>query len=109
MNAKLTVKIKYDEPASDRDIRRALDWLMMHAAGEGLLSPEDGTIDTWSYEISIEQDDAEDQRLLQGTDDGDECPLCQCGTVEHADGAVKCRGECGSSVLLEPDEVNRED
>lgn len=33
---------------------------------------------------------------LLDTDDGDECPLCQCGTVEHGDGEVVCCGECGS-------------
>jgi hypothetical protein len=40
-------------------------------------------------------------KLLRETDHGDECPLCQCGTVEHADGEVKCRGECGATVPLQ--------
>ena len=38
------------------------------------------------------------RRLLRETDPGDECPVCQCGTVEHVDGYVKCRGECGACV-----------
>lgn len=28
----------------------------------------------------------------------DECPLCQCGTVEIVGDEVRCRGECGSVV-----------
>ena len=28
--------------------------------------------------------------------DGDECPVCGCGTVERVLGWLKCRGECGS-------------
>jgi hypothetical protein len=40
--------------------------------------------------------DKEEISLLQATADGDECPLCQCGTVEHKGGEVVCRGECGS-------------
>lgn len=32
-----------------------------------------------------------------GLEHGDECPLCQCGTVEIDDtGAAACRGECGA-------------
>ena len=38
--------------------------------------------------------------LLQRAVPGDECPLCRCGTVEFADGYVKCRGECGAAVEL---------
>jgi len=30
------------------------------------------------------------------SEDGDECPACQNGTVEVVDGEVRCRGECGS-------------
>lgn len=36
--------------------------------------------------------------MLRDTDHGDECPICECGTVEHVDGEIKCRGECGSVV-----------
>ena len=39
---------------------------------------------------------AEQEILLSRAEDGDECPLCQCGTVEVRDGDVSCRGECGA-------------
>ena len=45
---------------------------------------------------------ADDEILLSRAEDGDECPLCQCGTVEIVVSAriywVKCRGECGNST-----------
>jgi hypothetical protein len=42
---------------------------------------------------------ADDEILLSRADDGDECPLCQCGTVEVDDGLVSCRGECGAVTM----------
>jgi len=39
-----------------------------------------------------------DTEALRNTDDGDECPLCLCGTVEHTATHVSCCGECGNSV-----------
>jgi hypothetical protein len=36
--------------------------------------------------------------MMLETDHGDECPLCQCGTVEHTEDEIKCRGECGVVV-----------
>ena len=49
-------------------------------------------------DIAASEEDIEesDESLLQGTDDGDECPLCENGTVEHRDGWVECCGECGA-------------
>jgi hypothetical protein len=38
------------------------------------------------------------EALLANTADGAECPLCKTGTVEHKDGWVTCRGECGSWI-----------
>jgi hypothetical protein len=43
-----------------------------------------------------------EEAMLLATDHGDECPLCECGTVEHVDGQVKCRGECGAVALKPP-------
>ena len=42
----------------------------------------------------------DDRELLHSTAHGDECPLCHNGTVEHAEGEVRCRGECGAAVEL---------
>tara|TARA_R110000822_G_scaffold4148_1_gene17862 strand:- start:406 stop:864 length:459 start_codon:yes stop_codon:yes gene_type:complete len=33
---------------------------------------------------------------------GDECPLCENGTVEVTETDVTCRGECGATIDLEP-------
>lgn len=43
-----------------------------------------------------------DAELLQGTDDGEECPLCMMGTVSYEGGEAVCMGECGATVPLEP-------
>ena len=40
----------------------------------------------------------DNEAALRNTEDGEECPLCQCGTVEHNAGFVSCTGECGASV-----------
>ena len=37
-----------------------------------------------------------DAALLLDTDHEDECPLCKCGTVEHDENEVRCKGECGA-------------
>lgn len=42
-----------------------------------------------------------DTQLLAVADDGDECPICKCGTVEIVDGEVRCKGECGNTALKE--------
>lgn len=39
---------------------------------------------------------------LAQTPDGDECPVCQNGTVEHHEGYVTCCGECGSTIRITP-------
>ena len=36
---------------------------------------------------------------MHNTEHGDECPLCENGTVEHTETEIKCRGECGCMVL----------
>ena len=40
------------------------------------------------------------ESILGNAIDGEECPLCHYGTVEHSDGFVNCTGECGASVEL---------
>jgi len=35
---------------------------------------------------------------LAGTPNGDECPVCENGTVEIVNGEVRCKGECGTVV-----------
>lgn len=58
--------------------------------------------------------DLDDISQLFETPDGDECPLCQCGTVEHIEGAgnkpseylVMCRGECGSQVYGDAEKLS---
>jgi len=48
------------------------------------------------------------ERFVQ-TDDGDECPLCQSGTVEHSPlgDYIACRGECG--FVTDPSTLFRAD
>lgn len=48
-----------------------------------------------------------DEAALRDTDHGDECPLCQCGTVEHVGGEVKCRGECGAVTRQKPLQITK--
>jgi hypothetical protein len=40
------------------------------------------------------------EKLMRETEPDDECPLCQCGTVEHIHGEIRCRGECGAVVQM---------
>jgi hypothetical protein len=46
---------------------------------------------------------------LAFTEPGDECPLCQCGTVEHVDGEARCMGECGAVAPVARRAVEVED
>jgi len=41
-----------------------------------------------------------DDLSLSAADEGDECPLCNSGTVEHREGEVRCKGECGSTAQM---------
>lgn len=38
--------------------------------------------------------------MMRETEHDDECPICECGTVEHVNGEIKCRGECGTVVQI---------
>lgn len=43
-------------------------------------------------------DAGRDTHILLDAKHGEECPICRNGTVEHVDGEIKCRGECGNTV-----------
>ena len=45
---------------------------------------------------------------LARSEPDDECPLCHSGTVEHVDGEVRCRGECGATARLTKEGVKVE-
>ncbi len=103
------------------DEDRALAWLEGHRAGLAVVDVPASTCAARARHAPLLQvienlnklpvdafkcghcdSDAEDvtgSQLMLETPNGFECPLCRCGTVEYADGAITCRGECGTSVL----------
>jgi hypothetical protein len=40
--------------------------------------------------------------MPMGTESGDECPNCKCGTLEQAGTELLCRGECGAIFSKPP-------
>jgi hypothetical protein len=62
----------------------------------------DWEIPEWVFGLAVEVAEHETaQNMLRDTDHGDECPLCQCGTVEHVGNMIKCRGECAAECTIE--------
>jgi hypothetical protein len=49
-----------------------------------------------------------DPEFLLQHDEGDECPLCQAGTIEKVGGEARCCGECGNVWDLRPIPPTRE-
>jgi hypothetical protein len=75
------------------------EWAARHLPGDNNIA--------CYYVYSIPPDEENNEYSLLGVDKGDECPLCECGTVGHeADMRgqmfAKCRGECGESAELPP-------
>lgn len=56
--AKLTVEIEYNDHGVTReDIYRVLHFGMNYLAGQGMLSPVDADIETWSLKVEVTPDE----------------------------------------------------